>query len=108
MKSGHHDAPALELLARAGDDEGQAHALTARRRHVRHVVTEGGIVLHVVERGDGAHAVGQPGVRGHVLDALAPQPDLALLILKALDVLPPGPRAHVGAEENRPERRSGQ
>src|SRR2546426_743872 len=90
----HHDAPPLELLARAGDDEGQAHALTARRRHVRHVVTEARIVLHVVQRGDGAHAVGQPRVRGHVLDALAAQPDLALLVLEPLDVLPSGPRAH--------------
>src|SRR2546428_487144 len=81
--------------------------LTARRRHVRHLVAQTRLVLHVVQRSDGTHAVGEAGVRGHVLDALAAQPDLALLILQALDVLPPGPRAHVGAEENRPERRSG-
>ena len=90
----HHHAAALELLARARHDERQADALAARRRHVGHLVAQRRVVLHVVQRGDRAHAVGQPRVRGYVLDTLAAQPDLALLISQPFDVLPSRPRAH--------------
>src|SRR2546430_617917 len=67
---------------------------------------EARVVLHVVQRRDGAHAVGQPRVRGHVLDALAPQPHVALLVLEPLDVLPSGPSTHVRRESTRTTIRS--
>src|SRR5439155_3118041 len=87
-------APPLELLSRAGNDEREADTLAARGREPRHLVAERGIVLHVVQRGDGTHAVRQARVRGHVLDALPPEPDFAGLVPKPLDVLPSRPRAH--------------
>src|SRR5215831_17675585 len=83
----HHRAPPLELRLRARDDEGEPQALAAGRRHVRHLVAQLGVVLLIVERGDSSHPVRETGVRGDVLDALAPQPDFALLCLQALDVL---------------------
>src|SRR5712691_9532851 len=46
--------------------------------------------------GDGLGTVAQPGVRRHVLDALATQPDLSLLLLQALDVLASRASRHGG------------
>src|SRR5207245_10358527 len=63
-------------------------------RRVRHLVTERGVVLQVVQRRDGPRPVGEARVSGHILDALAAQPDLALLLLEALEVLRARPRWH--------------
>src|SRR4029453_12685439 len=52
-----------------------------------HLVAERGVVLLIVERGDGTHSVRETGLRGDVLDALAAQPALAPLRLPALDLL---------------------
>ena len=90
----HHRAPPLELVPGARDDEGQPDTLAAGRRDVRHLVSQPGIVLQIVQRRDGSHPVGEAGVGGHVLDALAPQPDLALLLLQALDVFGARTRWH--------------
>src|SRR5215469_13509622 len=53
-----------------------------------------GIALHVVERGDGARAVLQPRMGRDVLDPLTLEPDLALLLAQAVEVLPSRPRCH--------------
>src|SRR5262249_7038827 len=66
-------------------------------RGIRHAVAGGGMVLHRERRGEGAHAVGQPGMRRHVLDPLPAEPDLALLLLEALDVLLARSRRHRGS-----------
>src|SRR6516162_5546903 len=53
-----------------------------------------GIALHVVERGDGARAVLEPRMGRDVLDPLTLEPDLALLLAQAVEVLPSRPRCH--------------
>ena len=79
----HHDAARFEFFAGAGDDEGQSDAVAGGGRRVSHFVAEFRVALHVVQRGDGAGAVGETWMGGHVLHALTAQPDLALLFLQA-------------------------
>src|SRR4029453_15509416 len=86
--------PRLQLGLGARNDEGLAEALAAGRRDEGHRLTELGVVLHVVERRDRQGAPAQAGVRRHVLDALAPQPDLALLVPQPLQILTAHTRRH--------------
>ena len=72
---------ALQLVLGARDDEGESQALAAGRRDEGHLVAQLRVVLQVVQRRDRPRPVGETGVRGDVLDALAAQPDLALLRL---------------------------
>ena len=90
----HHVAPGLQIGPGARDDQGQAHPLAAGRRHGGHRRPQLGIVLHVVERGDGLGAAAEPRVAGHVLDALAPQPDLTRLVPQPLQILTARARRH--------------
>ena len=90
----HHRAAARQLFPGARDDERKPQTLAAGRRHERHLVPELGVVLQIIERRDRVHAVREPGVPRDVLDALSAQPDLALLLLEALDVLGARPCGH--------------
>ena len=58
----HHDAALFEILAGARDDEGEPDPVARRRRDIGHLVAQFRVRLHVVERGDGARAVLQPGM----------------------------------------------
>ena len=79
----HHYAARFQFLPGARHDERKPDAVAGGGRDIGHRVAVLRIALHVVKRGDRARAAGKPGMGGHVVDALSPQPDLALLLLEA-------------------------
>ena len=60
-----------------------------RRRRIGHVAASVPVMLHVIQRGDGAGAVGQPRELGDVLDPLTVQPDFSRLFFQAGKILSP-------------------
>ena len=67
---GHHRVPPLQVLDGPRGDEREPHPLAGGRRHVRHGIPQGRIVLHIIQAGKGAHPIAKGGMRGHILHLL--------------------------------------
>ena len=82
----HHGVAPLQVAVTPRGDERQPNRIAGGRRHIGHLVPERRVVLHVVEGGEGPHAVAETGVARHVLDPLALHVDLGRLFSQPGDV----------------------
>ena len=72
----HHFPPPHQVVDAPGHEERQADGFAGGGRGEGHLLPQRGVMLHIVERRNRAHAVAQGGVLGNILYALPVQPHL--------------------------------
>ena len=77
---GHHVATTLQVSRSRWGDERQAHRIATGRGAIGHGLPQGGVVLHVVQRGERVDTVPQRRMGGDVFDSLATEPNFCGLL----------------------------